>query len=456
MRDGTIVARESISIFDMGAHLGAGVQSGVSHTLGPYNIPNYRMRSYAVYTNKIWAGSYRASGVADVTFAVESHTDIIVRRLGLDPWNFRHQNAFRTGDRALQVGAIPPNGLHETMEAVKQRLNWPQTHAPGTGVGLAMCQWRSGSGPSTASLSIHEDGTVSVLTGSGDISGTDTVLAQIAAETLGVKFEDVVIAKRDTDLAPFTGPSGGSRIIYSQGKVVQMAAADARDKLLALASEHLDVQPGMLTCAGGRVHVTEALERGMTLAQLARLSLSAASGPIVGNAALSTMPYAPIFSTQAAEVQVDQATGKVRIQRFVQAQDVGRAINPMAVEGQIDGGAVQGIGRALTEEVVIDEGHIRNPSLTTYLMPMVVDVPLIENILVQVPTDDGPFGARAVAEPPGFGPPAAIANAIEDAVGVRLKELPLSAERILQALQGEAPPAFELAPEVLQRLRELS
>jgi CO/xanthine dehydrogenase Mo-binding subunit len=273
---------------------------------------------------------------------------------------------------------------------------------------------------------------------------------------LGVKFEDVVIAKRDTDLAPFTGPSGGSRIIYSQGKVVQMAAADARDKLLALASEHLDVQPGMLTCAGGRVHVTEAPERGMTLAQLARLSLSAASGPIVGNAALSTIPYAPIFSTQAAEVQVDQATGKVRIQRFVQAQDVGRAINPMAVEGQIDGGAVQGIGRALTEEVVIDEGHIRNPSLTTYLMPMAVDVPSIENILVQVPTDDGPFGARAVAEPPGFGPPAAIANAIEDAVGVRLKELPFSAERILQALQGEAPPAFELAPEVLQRLREFS
>jgi len=414
------------------------------------------MRSYAVYTNKIWAGSYRTSGVADVTFAVESHTDIIARRLGLAPWNFRHQNAFRTGDRALQGGAIPPNGLHETMEAVKQRLNWPQTHAPGTGVGLAMCQWRSGSGPSTASLSIHEDGTVSVLTGSGDISGTDTVLAQIAAETLGVKFEDVVIAKRDTDLAPFTGPSGGSRIIYSQGKVVQMAAADARDKLVALASEHLDVQPGMLTCAGGRVHVTEAPERGMTLAQLARLSLSAASGPIVGNAALSTMPYEPIFSTQAAEVQVDQATGKVRIQRFVQAQDVGRAINPMAVEGQIEVGAVQGIGRALTEEVVIDEGHIRNPSLTTYLMPMAVDVPSIENILVQVPTDDGPFGARAVAEPPGFGPPAAIANAIEDAVGVRLKELPLSAERILQALQGEAPPAFELAPEVLQRLRELS
>ncbi|MGE3538278.1 MAG: xanthine dehydrogenase family protein molybdopterin-binding subunit [Candidatus Tectimicrobiota bacterium] len=453
MRDGTIVARESISLFDMGAHLGAGVQSGVSHTLGPYHIPNYRMRSYAIYTNKIWAGSYRASGVADVTFAVESHTDIIARRLGLDPWTFRKQNAFNEGDLALQGGNIPRNGLHETLEAMKNALPWPRTPAAGTGVGLAMCQWRSGSGPSTASISIHEDGTVSVLTGSVDISGTDTVFAQITAETLGIPFEKVVIARRDTDLAPFTGPSGGSRIIYSQGKAVQLAAGEARDKLIALAAEHLDLQPGMLTCANGRVFVTDTPERGYTLSQLARLSLTSASGPIMGTASLSTMPYAPIFSTQAAEVEVDSATGKVRIVRFVQAQDVGTAINPMAIEGQIDGGAVQGIGRAVTEEVVLRDGRIANPSLTTYLMPMAVDVPTVENILVQVPADAGPFGARAVAEPPGFGPPAAIANAIEDAVGVRLKDLPLSAEKILQALQGKAPEPFALPPALLQRLR---
>ena len=451
--DGTIVARESISIFDMGAHLGAGVQSGVSHTLGPYNIPNYRMRSYAVYTNKIWAGSYRASGVADVTFAVESHTDIIARRLGLDPWEFRKLNAFNEGDVALQGGKIPRNGLHETMDAVKQHLGWPRAAKAGTGVGLAMCQWRSGSGPSTASVSLLEDGSVSLLTGSVDISGTDTVFAQIAAETLGVNMDDVVIARRDTDLAPFTGPSGGSRIIYSQGKAVQMAAGDARDKLIALAAEHLDVQPGMLTCANGRVYMTETPERGYTLGQLARLSLTAASGPIMGTASLSTMPFAPIFSTQAAEVAVDKETGKIRVVRFVQAQDVGVAINPMAVEGQIDGGAVQGIGRAITEEVVLKDGKILNPSLTTYLMPMAVDVPSIENILVEVPTDDGPFGARAVAEPPGFGPPAAIANAIEDAVGIRIKDLPLSAEKILRALHGEAPESRELDHDLLQQLR---
>jgi len=175
----------------------------------------------------------------------------------------------------------------------------------------------------------------------------------------------------------------------------------------------------------------------------------------MGTAALSAMPFAPIFSTQAAEVTVDKETGKIRVVRFVQAQDVGVAINPMAVEGQIDGGAVQGIGRAITEEVVIQDGKILNPSLTTYLMPMAADVPSIENILVQVPTEDGPFGARAVAEPPGFGPPAAIANAIEDAVGVRIKELPLSAEKILRALQGELLHAFELDRDLRQPRRGL-
>lgn len=453
MQDGKIVAREAISIFDMGAHLGTGVQSGVSHTLGPYNIPNFRMRSYAVYTNKIWAGSYRASGVADVTFAVESHADIVARKLGMDPWEFRKRNAFQEGDLAIQGGTIPANGLHETMDAIKTHMDLSRQPEAGTGIGLAMCQWRSGSGPSTASVSIQEDGTVSLLTGSVDITGTDTVFAQIVAEALGIDVFQVVIAKRDTDLAPFTGPSGGSRITYSQGKTVQMATEDAKEKLVALAAELLDVQPQMLTCADGGVHVTDDPDNRVSLAQLARRSV-ATSGPIIGTASLSAMPFAPIFSTQAAEVKVDRETGNIRILRFSQAQDVGVAINPMAIEGQIDGGVVQGIGRAVSEEVVIKDGEILNPSLTTYLMPMAADVPSIENILVEVPAEDGPFGARAVAEPPGFGPPAAIANAIEDAVGVRLKTLPLSADKVLRALRGEAVEAADIDPQLLQRLRQ--
>jgi CO/xanthine dehydrogenase Mo-binding subunit len=268
-----------------------------------------------------------------------------------------------------------------------------------------------------------------------------------------VDMQQVIVARRDTDVAPFTGPSGGSRITYSQGKAVQMAAEEAKRKLLAVAAERLQVPAETLACTGGRVYVVDAPERGHSLGELARLSFTSKAGPILGTASLSSMPFAPVYNTQAVEIKVDKETGTVRIVRFVQAQDVGVAINPMAVEGQIEGGAVQGIGRALSEAVMIHNGQIVNPSLTTYLMPLAPDIPAIENVLVEVPTDDGPFGARAVAEPPGFGPPAAIANAIEDAVGVRIKELPLSAEHILRALQGEPPAEITLDLALLRRLR---
>ncbi len=439
MSDGTIVARESHSVFDVGAYLGAGPNSGVAHALGPYNIPNIRLRSYGVYTNKIYVGSYRASGVADMTFAVESHMDSIAHRLGIDPIEFRLRNALSEGDATAGGARVPKNGLRETVEAVKERMGLPKKLGENRGVGVAMGEWRSGSGPSTASISVNEDGTVSLLTGSVDISGSDTSLAQIAAESLGIELDQVIVSKRDTDMTPFTGPSGGSRIVYSQGKAVQQAAEDTRQKLFDLAAQRLGVQPSALVCSEGRVYVQDNPSQAMSLAQLARASLTSQQGPIIGLASLSSMPYAPVFNTQAAEVLVDTETGQVKVTRFVQAQDVGVAINPMAVVGQLEGGAVQGIGRALSEEMQIDPdtGRVMNPSLATYLMPLAVDMPEIETILVSVPSEDGPFGARAVAEPPGFGPPAAIANAIYDAVGVRINELPFSAERVLAALQGK-------------------
>jgi CO/xanthine dehydrogenase Mo-binding subunit len=449
MQDGTITAREAVSIFDMGAYLGAGPASGISHAVGAYHVPNFRLRSYAVYTNKIWVGSYRASGVADMTFAIESHMDIVARKIGIDPLEFRLNNALEEGDANVNGARVPVNGLKETIRAVGERMGKVDSGGDGniaTGVGVATCEWRSGSGPSTASVSLNEDGTISILTGSVDISGTDTVLAQIGAETLGINVEQVIIAKRDTDLAPYTQPSGGSRIIYSQGKAVQMAAQDTREKVLALAAERLQVSPDALECDGGRVYVQDNPPQGYSLAQVARMSLSSRSGPIMGTGSLSSMPYAPVFNTQGVEVKVDRETGQIRVTRLVQAQDVGTTINPMSVEGQIEGGAVQGIGRALTEDVVIDrnDGHLLNPSFTTYLMPLAADMPQIENILIEVPTEDGPFGARAVAEPPGFGPPAAIANAVYDAIGVRIKDLPITPAKILAALGGEPPEEPEL------------
>ena len=454
--EGRIVAREARSVFDVGAYLGAGPNSGVGHGLGAYDIPNFRLRSYGVYTNKIYVGSYRASGVADMTFAVESHMDVIAHQLGLDPLEFRAKNAMKEGDISVSGAAVPGNGLQEVMAALKERMGLPKklpsTAKEARGVGVAVGEWRSGSGPSTASISVNEDGTVSLLTGSVDISGSDTSLAQIAAESLGLELDQVIVAKRDTDLAPFTGPSGGSRIVYSQGKAVQMAAEDARSKLLALAADRLGVQSEALECKGGAVYVQDNPPQSLGLGQLAQISLTSRGGPIVGAGALSSMPYAPVFNAQGAEVLVDRQTGQVRVTRFVQAQDVGLAVNPMGVEGQLDGGAVQGIGRALSEEILIDQdtGKVRNASLATYLMPLALDMPEIENILVEVPSEEGPFGIRAVAESPGFGPPAAIANAIFDAVGVRIKTLPLSAERVKAALEGRDIDRYEMDIEGLR------
>ena len=458
--DGKITAREGRSIFDVGAYLGAGPNSGVGHGLGAYDIPNFRLRSYGVYTNKLYVGSYRASGVADMTFAVESHMDVIAHRLGLDPLEFRRRNALKEGDVSVSGARIPRHGLAEVMDALQDKMAHPHSGSNGDtessrmarGVGIAVGEWRSGSGPSTASISVNEDGTVGLLTGSVDISGSDTSLAQIAAEVLGLEMEQVIVAKRDTDLAPFTGPSGGSRIVYSQGKAVQMAAEDARDKLLALAADRLGVQTDALECEGGAVYVMDNPPQSLGLGQLARMSLSSRGGPIIGNASLSSMPYNPVFNAQGAEVLVERETGQGKVTRVVQAQDVGLAVNPMGVEGQLEGGAVQGIGRALSEEIQIDPatGQVRNASLATYLMPLAIDMPEIENVLVEVPSEDGPFGLRAVAEPPGFGPPAAIANAIYDAVGVRIRTLPLSPERVLAAMQGREPEDYGLDADALR------
>ncbi len=436
-KDGTMIARDALAVWDMGAFLGPGVQAGISHGVGAYHIPNFRLRSYGVYTNKVPASSYRASGVADMTFAVESHTDIIARKLGIDPWEFRRQNAFNEGDSSVRGDRIPRNGLHQCLDEIRERLDGSRQSSD-EATGIALCEWRSGSGASSAQVTVNEDGGVTVLTGSVDISGTDTTLAQIAAEALGVGMEKVVIAQRDTDLAPFTSPSGGSRITYSQGKVVEQATLQLRDKVMELTAERLQIGRETLACAGGRVYVEDNPEQGYSLGQLSQMAVTSRGGPLVGNASLSTMPYAPVFTAQAAVISVDRQTGKVTLKRFLQAQDVGTPINPMAIIGQLEGGVVQGIGRALTEHYKVEDGRPSNASLTTYLMPLAPDVPPLETILVTVPSEDGPFGARAVAEPPGFGPGPAIANAFEEATGVRIKELPLTADLVLAALRGEA------------------
>ncbi|MBM2826359.1 MAG: Ald Xan dh protein, partial [Dehalococcoidia bacterium] len=442
MKDGTIVARQSRTIYDTGAYLGPGVNAGIGHAKGPYRILNHKAESYAVYTNKVWAGSYRASGVADMVFAVESHMDEVADRLEMDPLEFRMKNLVREGDRSIMGDIIPKNSLMEAVQAARERSRWDsRPKEDGWGIGVAISDWRSGSGPSTATVSMNEDGTVSLLTGTVDIAGSDTSLAQIVAEALTISYDKVVVPKRDTDSAPYNSPTGGSRVIYSAGQVVFQAAQDTKEQLFRLASDLLEANPGDLELVSERVQVRGAPDKGRSLAELARLATTSKYGPVMGQSSLSQMPYAPIFNALIAEVMVDVDTGMVKVLKLTQAQDVGYPINPMNVEGQMEGGLIQAVGRALYENFIIRDGVPLNPSLTTYLLPLAPDSPPMDTIMVESEGSAGAYGAKAVAEPPGFGAPAAIANAVYNAVGIRIRDLPISPDKVLRALKESRGPS---------------
>jgi CO/xanthine dehydrogenase Mo-binding subunit len=286
-------------------------------------------------------------------------------------------------------------------------------------------------------MKLNPDGTLSVLTGQVDIAGTNIALAQIAASAYGVDIEKVKITTGDTDVAPMTGLSAGSKTVYTVGTAVMQAAQDARRQTLEIAAGELEAAVQDLEIVDGRVVVRGMPDRGITLAQIGKkgnLYMSKVP-PVIGSAHPAFTQQAPAFAAQLARVEVDPDTGELKLHDFVTVQDVGHAINPLAVEGQMQGGAVQSLGIAMTEQLDYDtEGRLRNPSLLDYRKLTAADLPNLETIIVEVPAPAGPFGARGVGEPPIIPAPAAIANAIEDATGCRLTVLPLTPEKIALAI----------------------
>ncbi|HKZ50872.1 MAG TPA: xanthine dehydrogenase family protein molybdopterin-binding subunit, partial [Dehalococcoidia bacterium] len=437
-KDGTMLARESTFIYDAGAFGGAPVFSGINFGRGPYHVPNYKLTSYGVYTNHLGSGSYRAPGAPQVTFAYESATDMIGRRLGIDPLELRLKNALEEGNLNTRNERIGPIGLKKTLISAAARADWGKPLGPNRGRGIASGEWITASGATTATIAVNEDGTISVLTGAVDITGSKTSLAQVAAEEMGVSMEEVTIASQnDTDATPYTAGSGGSRVTYMGGTAIRQATADAREQLFALASDTLEASPDDLELRDKKVSVKGSPEKAVTLAELAQKANSSRGGPVLGRGSVARLGPAPTFSTQVAEVEVDTETGQVRVLRLVAAQDVGFAINPTSVEGQMEGGAVQGLGYALTEDVMLGEGHVRNPNLTDYRVFTALDVPVIETIMVEEASAEGPYGARGVGEPPLVPTAPAVANAVYDAVGVRITELPITSEKVLAALRAK-------------------
>ncbi|MFQ6110854.1 MAG: xanthine dehydrogenase family protein molybdopterin-binding subunit, partial [Nitrospinota bacterium] len=462
-RDGTITAREIRIVADSGAYCSWGettLSKAALMSAGPYRVPNLKVDAHLVYTNNGLAGACRGFGATQACFACESHTDTIVHRLGMDSREFRLRNAMRPGDRAHSGDALSSCGVAETIEEASKRFGWDQglrakAPSPGKrrGRGIASMIYPIGftayNNPSSAFVRVNEDGTATVWTGCADVGqGSTLVLAQIAAEELGIPLEQITMVIHDTDLTPLDIGTVASRVTHIGGNALKSASAKAKKLLLEMASRMLEAPLEDLVCRGGRIFVRSAPEHFLPIKEVAARSHSEGR-PVLAegfyNPDITKLdpetgqgkPYdCYVFATHIAEVEVDEETGEVRVLRLVAAHDVGTAVNPVNVEGQIEGGVSQGVGLGLMEELRYRQGVAENPDRTGYSLPTSLDMPVeLRALIVQGEEPSGPFGAKGVGEP-ALNPTApAICNAIFDAVGVRVFSIPAIAEKILLPLR---------------------
>jgi CO/xanthine dehydrogenase Mo-binding subunit len=445
--DGTPVALEGETIVEAGAYSGALLTMSAVFLSSVYLWPVFDVVGYEVLTNKPSVAAYRAPLAPQTHFAIDSHMDHIARKLGLDPTAYKLEYLQRGGDLMANNQAWAVNGAHDCMRALAEHPLWRECDAWRAsggkdghglrGTGLAIGGWVPNIQPTSATVRLDSDGTLAVVTGSVDIAGTNMGLALIAAEAYGVDVERVRIITGDTDSSPLAGLSAGSKTTYTMGASVRDAATDARQQTFLIAARELEVAPDDLEIEGDSVVVRGVPDRSIKLATIGKRSNTFGSPipPVLGSASNAFLVQAPAFAAELARVEIDPDTGELTLHDFVVAQDVGKAINPLGIEGQMQGGAVQSLGFALTEALQYDaQGRLTNPSLLDYRKLTAADLPNIETIVLEVPAPEGPFGARGVGEPPIVPAPAAIANAIEDATGLRLVELPLTPERIALGL----------------------
>ena len=444
-RDGTLMALDAETVIDSGAFSGAVLAVSAVFLGSMYKWPSFDVRGFEVLTHKPSVAAYRAPVAPQTIFAIESQMEQIARDLDLDSVEFRMRHLIQEGDPMVNGQPWQNNGAKQVLSRIadhphwKTRKQWVTAGKNGKrrGVGLALGGWLGGLQPTGATVRLNPDGSLAVLTGQVDIAGTNISLAQIAASAYGVDTDLVRITTGDTDTAPMTGLSAGSKTIYTVGAAVLQAAEDARRQTFEIAAAELEASIHDLELVDGKVTVRGMPDKGITLATIGKKGnlYMSKTPPVLGKANPAFTQQAPGFAAQLARLEVDADTGEVTILDFVIVQDVGKAINPMGVEGQMQGGAVQSLGMALTEGLLFDDsGRLTNPSLLDYRKLTAADLPNLETIIVEVPAPAGPFGARGVGEPPIIPAPAAIANAIQNATGARLTELPMNPERIALAL----------------------
>jgi CO/xanthine dehydrogenase Mo-binding subunit len=438
-KDGTLTAADIWLAYEAGAYKGSPVAPGAMCIVAPYKIPNFKIEGLDVVVNKPKVTAYRAPGAPMAAYASETVLDEIASRLGIDPLDIRMKNAVAEGDQATYGPKFPRIGFKETLEAAMKHPHYSAPLGENQGRGVASGFWFNAGMQSSASVSLNEDGTASVITGSPDIGGSRASMALMAAEELGIPVDKIRPVVADTETIGFNDTTGGSRVTFATGMAVIEASRDVIGQLIQRAAKTWGCEPdevewreGMAVPVNGGGDEREPLSLADLTGKAARTG-----GPISGRASLTARGQGAGFATHICDVEVDKETGRVDVVRYTTVQDVGKAVHPSYVEGQMQGGAVQGIGWALHEEYIYDaNGAMENPGFLDYRMPVASDLPLIDTVIVEVPNPGHPYGVRGVGEVPIVPPLAAVANAIHSATGLRLRDLPMSPPRVLAALEG--------------------
>jgi CO/xanthine dehydrogenase Mo-binding subunit len=438
-RDGTLLALRGDFTFDAGSKAGAPVGISALMAGSLYRFENLLIEGTEVLTHKAGTGAYRAPGAPQGAFALESAMDELSRALGMDPLELRLKNAARQGDVRADGSPWPRIGLLECLEAARDVYRAErQAAGPGEGVGIAAGGWPGATESASAVCRLNADGSLQVALGAVDLTGTNTTFAIIAAEAFGLDDPSQVrVTTVNSDSAPYAGGSGGSKVTYTIGPAVLRSAEDARNQVLHIAASELEASVDDLELVNGRVQVRGVPGKTISLADIFSVSASfgARHAPVLGRGQTVVTDFSPGMAVHIARVRVDPDTGRVQPVRFVSIQDVGRAINPATVESQMHGGAVQAVGWGLYERMLWDEqGTPLTASLMDYAIPKASQSPGLDTRLVEVPSEFGPFGAKGVGEPPVIPGAAALANAVRDACGARVTELPLTAERVMLAM----------------------
>jgi len=437
-RDGTLVAASASLWYEAGAYSGSPAGAGAMCALAPYRIPNFFIEAYDVVVNKPKVAAYRAPGSPIAAFAIESAVDEIARELKIDPIELRLKNANEEGDRAPYGPKYGPIGLKAVLDAARNHPHWRAPLGANQGRGIAVGFWFNAGMNSSATVTVNADGSAAVVTGNPDIGGTRAAQAIMVAEELGIPVERVRSNVGDTDSSGYTDVTGGSRVCYATGMAVIRAAEDAREQLRARAATIWNVGKDTVEWTDGRAIPPAGTEKAsaMSVAELAA-KMTHTGGPIVGRASLYAPMAGPAFGAHICDLEVDPETGCSRVVRYTVFQDVGKAVHPSYVEGQMQGGAAQGIGWALNEGYVYSaDGVMENAGFLDYRMPVASDLPMIDTVIVEVANPLHPYGVRGVGEVPIAPPLAAVANAMRDATGIRFTELPLSPPRVLEAIEA--------------------